>query len=348
MNNIFKISKDNMSLIKNEDILNYDYVPKLLPYREGQIQEIANSIKPMLNGLKGNNLFIYGAPGIGKTASIKWVLRELEDVTDEIIPLYVNCWNLKTKYFIFSEMAKQLKLVFTQGKSAEHILQIIENKLKDKNSVFVFDEVDKAENSDFLYQIVSLFPKSSILLVSNAFDYVAKMDSRIRSRLMVRNLEFKPYNQNEILGILNERVKLAIKSGVIPLDLIKRIAFEVYNRNGDLRIGLFIIRELVKSAEEEGLEKVKVEDLDLILEEIKGSIIEEGQLNSEEERIVESVKEKNGGISGEIYEIYKSKGGKLSYRSFKRYIDNLERLNILRTEETRAGFKGKSTFIFIN
>jgi len=348
MDNIFKISKDNLSLIKNEDILSYDYVPKLLPYREGQIQEIANSIKPMLNGLKGNNLFIYGAPGIGKTASIKWVLRELEDVTDEVIPLYVNCWNLKTKYFIFSEMAKQLKLVFTQGKSAEHILQIIENKLKDKNSVFVFDEVDKAENSDFLYQIVSLFPKSSILLVSNAFDYVAKMDSRIRSRLMVRNLEFKPYNQNEILGILNERVKLAIKPGVIPLDLIKRIAFEVYNRNGDLRIGLFIIRELVKSAEEEGLEKVKVEDLDLILEEIKGSIIEEGQLNSEEERIVESVKEKNGGISGEIYEIYKSKGGKLSYRSFKRYIDNLERLNILKTEETRAGFKGKSTFIFIN
>ena len=84
----------------------------------------------MFSNQKGTNLFITGAPGIGKTASLKWVLRELSEHTDEVIPLYVNCWNSRTKYFIFLDMANQLNLSFTAGKSAEHLLQQIEYILR--------------------------------------------------------------------------------------------------------------------------------------------------------------------------------------------------------------------------
>jgi cell division control protein 6 len=223
MPNIFESSKRQGNIIKNEDVLNYEYVPKILPFREGQVQEIAESIKPMLEERKGTNLFIFGAPGIGKTASIKWVLRELDEHTDEIIPLYVNCWNLKTKYFIFMEMANKLKISFIAGKSAEHVLQQLVYRLKDKKIVFVFDEVDKAEDSDFLYQIIESFPKSTILLASNVRDYTINMDPRIKSRMMIRSLEFKPYTISEINKILSERVKIALKSDVLDPSLIKQI-----------------------------------------------------------------------------------------------------------------------------
>ena len=73
---IFENEKKTSSVIKNDEVLSYDYLPKILPYREGQIQEIALSIKPLIGGQRGTNLFVFGAPGIGKTASIKWVLRE--------------------------------------------------------------------------------------------------------------------------------------------------------------------------------------------------------------------------------------------------------------------------------
>lgn len=345
MSNIFESQKKSGSIIKNEDVLNYEYVPKILPFREGQTQEIANSIKPMLNNQKGTNLFISGASGIGKTASIKWVLRELGEHTDEIIPFYVNCWNLKTKYFIFLEMANQLKLSFTTGKSAEHILHQVEYKLKDKNAVFVFDEVDKAEDSDFLYQIIEKFPKSTILLLSNARDYTLRMDSRIKSRIMLRNLEYKPYTISEINKILTERVKLAIKQDAINPSFVKQIANVTYNK-GDVRVGLFILREAAKSAEAKNRKQVQEDDVLGILRELESAKIgDEENLNKDESLIVECVKEKSDGVAGDVYSLYTGRGGSMSYRSFKRYVERLVKLGLLKTETTGAGFKGKSTII---
>jgi len=52
---IFDVGKKS-DIIKNEDAFSYEFVPKVLPYRENQIQEIANAIKPLLYERKGSNL----------------------------------------------------------------------------------------------------------------------------------------------------------------------------------------------------------------------------------------------------------------------------------------------------
>ncbi len=343
---LFDIEK-NTSVIKNEDVLNYDYVPKTIPYRENQIQEIADSIKPMLYERSGRNLFIYGAPGIGKTASIKWVLRELSESTDEIIPIYVNCWNLKTKYFIFSEMANQLKLSFTAGKSAEHVLQQIVYKLKNKRAVFVFDEIDKIDDSDFLYQIVSMFPTSSIHLISNNFEYITKIDSRIRSRIILKHIEFRPYNLDEVYGIIKERAKIALRKDAIDTSLLKQIANITFNKR-DIRVGIYLLRESAKIAEQDGKRKITKEHVKKAMENVLDKTLEEEKLNKDELLIINITKEHNGDVSGKLFDFYKKKGGKLSYKSFKRYAKNLEKLGILKLELTSGGFKGKSTRIFLN
>ena len=343
---IFDVDK-TATIIKNEEILSYEYIPSVLPYRENQIQEIANSIKPMLYERSGRNLFVHGAPGIGKTASIKWVLRELSETTDEIVPIYVNCWNLKTKYFIFSEMANQLKISFTAGKSAEHILQQIIYKLKGRRAVFVFDEIDKIDDSDFLYQIVSSFPNSCIHLISNNFDYIVKIDPRIKSRLMLKSIEFKPYTLSEIYGILKERAKLALRKDSFDTALLKQIANITYNK-GDVRVGLYLLRESAKIAESEGRRKIDKSHIKKAMESVLDKRIDEEKLNKDEQLIIKIVKGNNGEISGKLYELYTKKSGKLSYKSFKRYIKNLEKLGFLKLELTSGGFKGKSTRIFLN
>lgn len=347
MSNIFETSKKT-SLIKNEDALNFEFVPKKLPHREGQTEEIASSIKPMFQNQKGTNLFITGAPGIGKTASLKWVLRELSEHTDEVLPLYVNCWSSRTKYFIFNEMANQLKLSFTAGKSAEHLLQQIEYKLKKKNAVFAFDEIDKVDDPDFLYQILEKFPRSTIFLASNMPDYIMKMDSRIKSRLTIKNLFFKQYSLHEITNILKERAKLSLKDGSIEPKYIKQIANVTYSKK-DIRIGLFLLRESARNAENSSRKKIIEDDIKPLIKGIdSASIGEEEKLNSDEKTIIETVKKNNKKVAGTIYDSYSKSGGKLSYRSFKRYVERLERLGLLKTEVTGAGFKGKSTLISIN
>lgn len=333
-------------IIKNEEILSYDYIPKKIPYRENQIQEIANSIKPMLNERGGSNLFIYGAPGIGKTASIKWVLKELEETTDEIVPIYINCWNLKTKYFIFSRIANKLNLAFTAGKSSEHVLQHIVYKLKDKKSVFVFDEIDKIESTDFLYQITSNFPNACIHLISNKFDYVTKIDPRIKSRIMLKNLEFRPYNLEEINGIIKERAEKALKKNSINPEYIKQISNITYNKK-DVRVGIYLLKESAKIAEQKGKNKIEKEDVKKAIESSMDKKPEEEKLNKDESLILEIVKNNDGEIAGKLYEEYESKKGKLSYKSFKRYAKRLEKLGLLKLKRTEGGFKGRSTRMFI-
>ena len=78
------------SLFKDGVALDYDYVPRIMPHRENEQKYIANCIQPLLQGMNGRNLFISGTPGIGKTASVRWILRDLQDDTDDVIPIYIN------------------------------------------------------------------------------------------------------------------------------------------------------------------------------------------------------------------------------------------------------------------
>jgi len=92
---IFKdMLKSGESLFRDEIALDYDYLPKLLPYREKEQFYIAGCIKPLLEKRNGKNLFIHGAPGIGKTAATRYILRDL------------NMLNKKSAVFVFDEADK--------------------------------------------------------------------------------------------------------------------------------------------------------------------------------------------------------------------------------------------------
>ena len=87
----------NGSIFINIESLEQTYLPRLLIYREEQHKYIAECIKPLFNGRNGTNLLITGAPGIGKTACTKFILRKLMEETENIMPIYINCWKRDTE-----------------------------------------------------------------------------------------------------------------------------------------------------------------------------------------------------------------------------------------------------------
>ena len=96
---LFKdILQSNETLFQNETALDYDYLPKEIKYRETQQHYIAECIKPLLQKRNGRNIIITGQPGIGKTAAIRSVLRDLANETDNIYQIYINCWK-KDSFF---------------------------------------------------------------------------------------------------------------------------------------------------------------------------------------------------------------------------------------------------------
>ena len=66
--------KADESVFADVDALDFDYQPKLVPFREKHQFKVAECIKPLFARRKGKNLVIFGGPGVGKTVSLKHVL----------------------------------------------------------------------------------------------------------------------------------------------------------------------------------------------------------------------------------------------------------------------------------
>src|SRR3989344_5122478 len=210
---IMSIFKDMLSggesIFRDTVILDYDFQPKILQYRENEQARFAAAIRPLLQGNNGRHLFVHGAPGIGKTTACKHVLRELEEETAEVIPLYVNCWKENTTFKIFTKLCEDLGYKFIQNKKTSELFALIKQKLNKTSVVFVFDEIDKLEEMDFLYSILEDVYRKSIILITNYRDTYGELDERIRSRLGPEFLFFRPYNEPEIAGILRQRREFA-------------------------------------------------------------------------------------------------------------------------------------------
>ena len=144
MGTLFKdILGSNESLFKADVSLDYSFIPKLVPYREKEQRIIASCIKPLLLEKTGKNVFIYGQPGVGKTVALKKVLDDLENETEEVIPIYINCWQHNTTFKVFTEVCEMLDFKFIQNKKTEELFKMVKQVFNKKSVVFVFDEADK-------------------------------------------------------------------------------------------------------------------------------------------------------------------------------------------------------------
>ena len=99
--------KSGETLFRDTVVLDYDFQPKIMKYRETEQKQFAIAIRPLLQGHNGRNLFVYGVPGVGKTTACKHVLRELEEETgykankEELINLGETNWKFPTKEIDF-------------------------------------------------------------------------------------------------------------------------------------------------------------------------------------------------------------------------------------------------------
>lgn len=337
--------KEGESIFLNPVVLDYDYQPKLTPHRENQQKYVATCIKPLFQGRNGKNLFIFGSPGIGKTVSCRHVLKELEEQTDEIIPIYINCWKKNTAHKIILEICDILNYKFTHNKSSDELLKIIIGLLNKKAVVFCFDEVDKLNEKDIIYNLLEDVYKKTFIFITNENDWLVKLDNRIRSRLYAEVLEYKPYTYNETLDILKQRCEYAFVSGVLSKDILEEISKRAYDLM-DLRVGLYLLKETGNVCEEKGCKTIEKSDLDQAVCKLDGFKIKE-DLKDDQNVILDLIKKNNGESISLLSKIYNEKCGlDISYKTFRRRLDKLEKANLIKLEEEFTGVKGKSVNVY--
>lgn len=337
------------TLFKNEIALDFSYIPKLLPYREKEQHYIANCIKPLFQERNGKNLLIHGPPGIGKTAAIKWIFRDLEEETDDIIPIYINCWQKNTSYKIFIEICEQLGYKFTQNKKSDELFKVIKIMLnKTQGVVFAFDEIDKVEDYDFLYSILEEVYNKTLLLITNYKVWITNLDERIKSRLMPELHEFRQYSRDETEGILKERIKYAFVPGVFQIDALKLIVDKTETLK-DIRSGLYMLREAALAAEDTSSKNITLEHAETSITRLSDfSVQSSDDIKDDTKPILDLIKE-NGELKiGDIYKLYTDNNGTMPYRTFTRRIKKLEQSKFVILEKVVGGAEGSTTIVKYN
>lgn len=342
MTDLFKdILSAEESLFANEMALDFDYLPKEVPHREGQQHYLADCIKLLLAGRMGKNILITGDPGIGKTATIQWVLREMEEkgLDESAKPIYINCWKKDTTHKIVLELCNQLGYKWVQNRNTDELFREIANILNKKSAVIVLDEVDKLEDEQIIYELLEDIYRKCIFLITNYREWLTELDARVRSRLTPETVDFKKYTLSETSDILRRRAKSAFVPGVWEdeaLDIVSQKAHEL----GDMRYGLFLLRESGNIAEKKASRKIKKEHAEQAIHKLSEfSLKKDSDFDDEEKVILKIIKENPGKTSTEIHEIFKHYSNK-AYRTFHRKLKSLEEAGVVKIETDFAATGG--------
>ncbi len=339
------ILRSDQTLIRNPEALEYEFLPKILPYRELEQRKIAALIHPLLSGSNGRNGFVFGSPGIGKSAATRAVLRDLEDETEDVITVYINCWNKNTTYKILLEMCECLDYKFTQNKRTEELFKVVKQLLNRKPAVFVFDEIDKMEDFDFLYSIIEEIYKKSIVLLTNYKDWLTGLDERIRSRLLPEMIEFREYTTAETKGILDERKRAAFYQNVWEDEAFDAIVAKTAEIK-DIRTGIHLLKESAVIAESNSSKKITGSHAHEAVKRVaEFHAKNEQELDLDEQKILDLVKKHSGSKIGDLFRIYGEGGGHQTYKTFQRRIEKLEKGSYISTKKTEGGKDGNTTMV---
>lgn len=339
--------EDSESLFLNEMELDYDYIPQIIKYREDQQQHMATCIKPLFHDQNGLHLLITGKPGIGKTVAVKKVFDELEQENSNIMTIHINCWKKDTFYKIVLHICEKVGYKWVHNKKSDELFKEACKLLNKKKVVFCFDEVDKLEDQNILYNVLEEVHKKTIFLITNEKDWLAKMDQRIRSRMVPEILEFLPYNYDETKGILEQRRETAFVQNVWDEEPFEKVV-EKTSELEDIRVGLFLLKKTGNIAENKSLRKIKLEHAEEAIKNIDNFQLRDSKdLNEEEKYILKLVKENSESSLTQLYEEYKKVYDK-SYRTLQRKVRELEESGLITITEGTTEKGGKTSSVSVS
>ncbi len=355
------------SLFTDKSTLSSSYMPDEVLYREDQLQEVANILAPALKIEKPSNLFIYGKTGTGKTLTIKYITKSMQEIaTKNKIPLkfiYINC-KLKrvadTEYRLIAQLIKEFgQDVPATGLPTDEIYNIFYKLLDEKKQIvlLLLDEIDqltKKIGDEILYNLTRInseLKNSQIGLIgiSNNLIFSEHLDPRVKSSLSEEELIFPPYNALQIQDILRKRATKAFKENAIQPGVIEKCAAFAAREHGDARRAIDLLRVAGELAERTGQTTITLLHLDDAERKVESDKILNAIINQPKQfqlvlyAIFAINPEKKHFFTGEIYEIYAAlcKQHKLNILTQRRISDILAELDMLGIINAKIISKGR-------
>ena len=351
------------TLFRDPDVFEIDYVPEQFNHRDAQIRDLAFQVRPGLRGGRPLNTICRGLPGTGKTTSVKKILAEVEKATQKLVPIHINCQIDNTRFAIFSRIYQRITghMSPASGTSFKRILdaiarnmqqeeQVLLVALDDANYLLYEDEINRV-----LYPLLrshETYPELRIGVIAIVSDMTislqSKVDARVASVFRPTEIYFPPYSEEEIRGILEERILQGLYPNVLRSGMLDLVV-EQTMKSGDLRVGIDLIKRATLNAEKEARRSVEREDICKAYEISRYLHLAFSlrALKTEEKQLLRQIAEISAQAdqemnAGEIYRLTKEQTN-ISYTKYYEMIRKFDAMRILNLNYRQG--KGRTQLI---
>lgn len=350
------------TIFRNIRVFNPDYVPDKFLHRESQLEALTLCLRPALRGGKLRNAIVVGSCATGKTTAVKKIFERVEEYSNEIICVYINCQLHTTRYNVFSQIYQKIfgHLPPETGIPMSLIYEKIMKHLKDNNQALMvaLDDVDylfqsKHANKIF-YDILRAYEefegvRTGLFVIISDIEFRYILDKNVNSIFIPQEVIFNPYTFNEMMDILKERVKAGFYPDVMSDEILDEIT-ENTNSIGDLRVGIDLLGMVGNIAEADASRTIEEKHLQAAMQNTTSVSLRNTVQNlSEKERallklIIESENEHL--IAGNLYKNLNDIKP-LGYASFDRLLNKLEFLRLIDIKFTGKGSMGNARVIVL-
>jgi cell division control protein 6 len=335
---------ERFGIIANFEILSEDYVPENIPGREHQIKELKLCLDPVSKRKKPVNTWLFGPPGAGKTATSRHMLRCISQAY-RVPAVYVNCWERNSLHSVLEKILSELRILGAEKPDASFKMERLQRYLKESPIILVLDEIDQPppkERNSILYNLLELHG-AGLICISNSRYFLFNLDERIKSRLNVTQIEFKPYSLDDLCYILDLRAETAL----IPRTWDKNLLYKICEMaEGDARIAIQTLKNAAYYAEKENRPKILLEHVCMGWKDAR--IIKRAyllnKLATDHKIFYEIIKARKGIMSNQLWKTYLSEAKKqgfkpIALRTYSEYVNKLRDLGLISAE--RARVRGK-------
>lgn len=359
------------NIFRNKDALGESYQPDQIEERDQEIEDYMDALQPVIDGWEPNNIFLYGNTGVGKTAVTDNLLDRLQDdVADfddvDLSVISLNCKTLNSSYQVAVELVNKLRPDGGEISSTGYPQQTVFKKLyRELESLggtilIVLDEIDSiGDRDELLYELPRArannnldSAKVGVIGISNDFKFREQLDPRVQDTLCERELQFPPYDADELRNILESRAEVAIAEGAVEESVFALCPAIAARDSGSARQALDLLRLAGEIAENSDAEQIQEDHVEAAQTRLEQERVEEGmrELTTHGRLallaiISKAAKKETPCRTGDIYEEYitlcdSSGVNALAQRSMHNHLSDLRMLGILSANENRSGSRG--------
>ncbi len=291
----------NGKIIVNHDVLLPEYLPSKLLFRDREYKDLEASIENRVS------VVLVGPVGSGKTSLVKLLQSKIG--ADRLV--YVDCLVHDTEYAVLKAIVPSTRAAFMR--SNFELIGELRRVSQSTAMTVCFDNFVRLESMDVIDKVMAL--GVTVILVSSVEREMQLLAPNSSSKLR-RIIHLKNYSGGEALRILKRRTEEGLTKGSYSSEVLESI---VKSTNGNITLGISVLRAAILRAETQGRNRIILEDLDNILPKP-----EELEMSEDERAILAILREKGSVEHKQLYNLYfQSARAPKQERTFRNYMQRL-------------------------